>query len=327
MFYFCYLYFLKKTQKPLALNEWDDKTSKFIDTFAKFPLLYDGDHPLQNNFEEIEKTMVELSNALVIEHNIELKDGHLSDAVEQLKSWYYIAKQRHGKMYNKLNQAEEDYFKQCSFMPEKRLKLKYTCKICNKNFNMEHNFKTHMYKVHQEGDLPFQCNVCGKKFDAKTTVSMHIQRMHRIRNYSCNVCHKLFALPSELKFHYMVHTAEKNHVCELCGKAFRIKTQLRYHRTAIHTKIRAYKCTMCPKDFLKKRDLTDHVKTHLNIRDKICETCGKGFSNSHSLIRHRQIHSAVKRYECKLCDAKFHQFVGLNGHMKRTHNIVKKKDP
>ena len=46
---------------------------------------------------------------------------------------------------------------------------------------------------------------------------------------------------------------------------------------------------------LKKRDLTDHIKTHLKILDKICITCGKGFSNSDTLRRHCQIHSDIKR--------------------------------
>lgn len=313
----------KPKQKPLTLKQWDDNTLKFIDTYSKFPLLYDGEHPSYGNFEEKQKAQIDLINILLTEHNIDFKEEILSNAIEQLQSWYYDAKQRKGKQ-NKLSKDEAEYLKKCKFLPEKRVKMKYFCHICKKNFNMEHNLRGHLFRFHNIGDLPFQCEQCGKKFEIKSTLQIHIQRMHVSRKYPCGVCGKLFAIRSELKVHNMVHTAEKPHVCELCGKAFRIKTQLRYHVTAIHTKIRAYKCTMCPKDFLKKRDLTDHIKTHLNIRDKICETCGKGFSNSHSLIRHRQIHSEIKRYACKLCDAKFHQFVGLNGHMKRTHNIVKK---
>ncbi|KAI8127113.1 Zinc finger protein 208 [Lucilia cuprina] len=309
-----------KQNKPLTLKQWDDNTSKFIDAYAKFPLLYDGEHPLYGNFEEVQKANNDLTNTLLTEHNIDFKEETLSSAINQLHSWYYDAKQRKAKQ-NRLKKEEEEYFKKCNFLPARRLKTKFYCHVCKKNFKMEHNLKGHLFRYHQIGDLPFQCEQCGKKFEIKSTLQTHIQRMHVSRKFPCGFCGKLFAIKSELKVHNMVHTAEKPHVCELCGKAFRIKTQLRYHVTAIHTKIRAYKCTMCPKDFLKKRDLTDHIKTHLNIRDKICETCGKGFSNSHSLIRHRQIHSEVKRYACKLCDAKFHQFVGLNGHMKRTHNI------
>ncbi|XP_023292583.2 zinc finger protein 432-like isoform X5 [Lucilia cuprina] len=312
-----------KQNKPLTLKQWDDNTSKFIDAYAKFPLLYDGEHPLYGNFEEVQKANNDLTKTLLTEHNIDFKEETLSSAINQLHSWYYDAKQRKAKQ-NRLKKEEEEYFKKCNFLPARRLKTKFYCHVCKKNFKMEHNLKGHLFRYHQIGDLPFQCEQCGKKFEIKSTLQTHIQRMHVSRKFPCGFCGKLFAIKSELKVHNMVHTAEKPHVCELCGKAFRIKTQLRYHVTAIHTKIRAYKCTMCPKDFLKKRDLTDHIKTHLNIRDKICETCGKGFSNSHSLIRHRQIHSEVKRYACKLCDAKFHQFVGLNGHMKRTHNIVKK---
>ncbi|XP_037827407.1 oocyte zinc finger protein XlCOF15-like [Lucilia sericata] len=265
---------------------------------------------------------MEFSNTLLHEHNLKLKSECLSNAIRQLHSWYYRIKNYKEQRKTQLNADEMEYFQKCTFFPEERLKEKYLCSICNKCFNLENNLKGHLFKCHKMGNLPFECDQCGKKFGKKTILHQHIQRMHAKRKYKCEFCSKLFATKSEHNFHSMVHTAEKPHVCEFCGKSFRVKTQLGYHITAIHTKVRAFKCNMCPKDFLKKRDLTDHVKSHLNIRDKICVTCGKGFSNCDSLRRHRQIHSAVKRYACKLCDAKFHQFVGLNAHMKRTHDIV-----
>lgn len=307
-------------QKLLTLEQWDDATSKFIDIYAKFPILYDGKHPLYGKYEDKLKAIAEMHNNLLTQHNINYNEEMISSAIDQLQLWYYSTKHRK----RQIGECQEKYIKMCHFLPEKRLKVKIVCNICNKNFYTEHNFKYHLTKVHQVGDLLFQCDICGKKLISKSALQCHSQRVHSEKKYPCKFCGKLFAIPSELRIHTLVHTAEKPHVCELCGKGFRLRNNLGLHVTRMHTKIRAFKCTMCPKDFLKNCDLKDHIKSHLNIRDKICETCGKGFTNCHSLIRHRQIHSEVKKFACKLCDAKFHQFVGLNGHMKRTHNIVKK---
>ncbi|XP_023292581.2 zinc finger protein 678-like isoform X2 [Lucilia cuprina] len=315
-----------KQNKPLILDKWDDTTCKFIDIYAKFQLLYDGEHPLYGKYEDKQRAITDIRNALLTQHEIDFNEELVSNAIDQLQSWYYLTKRQKHKNKDdaKLAKSCENYLQMCKFLPEKRLKVKIVCSICNKNFYTEHNFKYHLTKVHQVGDFSFQCDLCGKKLISKSALQCHAQRVHSEKKYPCVFCGKLFAIPSELRIHTLVHTAEKPHVCELCGKGFRLRNNLGLHVTRMHTKIRAFKCTMCPKDFLKNCDLKDHIKTHLNIRDKICETCGKGFTNCHSLIRHRQIHSEVKKFACKLCDAKFHQFVGLNGHMKRTHNIVKK---
>lgn len=323
-----FLYFLKQTNKkcPLTFKQWDDNTSKFIEAYSKFSVLYDTKNPLFHTIDEKNKALAELNETLIKQHNIHFSKEDQTNAIEQFHSWYYDAKRRKGKRKIDENSCEDKYLQMCKFMPTKQLKMRQrlTCHLCGTLFYTEHNLKLHLFKAHQIGELPFQCEQCGLKFDSKLYLRVHTLRVHVGKQFACEYCGRKFAIKPELNTHIKIHTAEKPHVCELCGKSFRLKTQLGYHVTAIHTKIRAFKCTMCPKDFLKKRDLTDHIKSHLNIRDKICETCGKGFSNCHSLIRHRQIHSAVKKYECKLCDAKFHQFVGLNGHMKRTHNIVKK---
>ncbi|XP_073812848.1 uncharacterized protein [Musca autumnalis] len=311
--------------KPLQLKEWDEMTSTFIDIFSTFPILYNGDHPSYGDVDGRHRALEEFSSILKDQHNIDFNEDTITSAIEQLQSWYYKLKQRKVNQNSKLSKIDEKYYKKCrNFLPNERIRHRFVCSVCKKNFNLRHNLQTHLYKIHQIGDLPFGCDQCERRFESKFALHGHTLRIHVGKTYACKFCDKKFAVASEMRIHSTIHSTEKPHVCELCGKAFRLKVQLGYHVTAIHTKIRAFKCTMCPKDFLKKRDLTDHIKSHLNIRDKICETCGKGFSNCHSLIRHRQIHSEVKKFACKLCDAKFHQFVGLNGHMKRTHNIIKK---
>ncbi|XP_037827703.1 gastrula zinc finger protein XlCGF8.2DB-like, partial [Lucilia sericata] len=321
----CFLYFVAIKQNPLTLDKWNETTCKFIDIYSKFPLLYDPDHPLHGKSEEKLKAISEIRSTLLSQHDINFNDEIVTEAIDQLRSWYYSSKRRqHVTNYNyELQKCYAKYLKLCKFLPEKKKRVKFPCSNCDKIFYTENHYKYHLSKVHQIGEISFQCNHCGKKLVSNSALQSHTQRVHSGNKFPCEFCGKLFTIRSQLKIHTLVHTNEKPHVCELCGKGFRLRNKLGLHVTRMHTKVRAFKCTMCPKDFLKKGDLKDHVKTHLNIRDKICETCGKGFTNCHSLIRHRQIHSEIKKFACKLCDAKFHQFVGLNGHMKRTHNIVK----
>uniref|UniRef100_A0A1B0BE62 Protein krueppel n=1 Tax=Glossina palpalis gambiensis TaxID=67801 RepID=A0A1B0BE62_9MUSC len=312
-------------KKALNFQHYDLATVNFIDCYANYPIFYDGRHEYHNSLEERQRSLEELASNLSSQYDISLNDDELLKAIDQFQAWFYRMGKRFKSKKTKPSKADEIYFQKCKiFMPDEPAKKGINCGYCDKIYLCVNTLRVHHYKDHQVGELPFKCEQCGRTFDQNSSLTVHIQRAHVGKVYQCEYCERRFAVKSDLNVHKRIHTAEKPHVCEHCGKSFRLRSQLGYHVTAIHTKIRAFKCTMCPKDFLKKRDLTDHVKTHFNIRDKICETCGKGFSNCHSLIRHRQIHSEIRKFACKLCDAKFKQFVGLNGHMKRTHNIVKK---
>lgn len=252
-------------------------------------------------------------------HHADVSTDDIYLAIQCLRQWYYKSTKHAIKA---TNESEEYYLKACSFLPPKMFKQKLICEICQQETSSDHVLQAHMYKTHNIGELPFKCTMCDRSFTGRGDLGTHMQRVHIGKTHKCQYCERTFAVNSDLSLHMRTHTGN-NILCELCGKAFRLRSQLKLHVTAIHTKIRAFKCTMCPKDFIKKVDLSDHIKSHLNIRDKICATCGKGFTSCHSLIRHRQIHAEVKKFACKLCDARFSQFVGLNSHMKRTHNILR----
>jgi len=145
------------------------------------------------------------------------------------------------------------------------------------------------------------------------------------KTFVCDICSRSFAFGNQLAIHKRTHDEKhvaKPYVCEFCGKSFKQKIQMTTHVTAVHTKIRAFKCDMCPKDFLTKRDLKDHVKAHLNIRDKVCEVCQKTFTNANALVKHRHIHKE-KTLQCTLCTTRFSERVSLGVHMRRTHKIIK----
>ena len=308
----------------LVLGKPNEVNKTFIDAYKSHPLLYDPKTHNHSSYADRKEAIRAIASTIRLQYNFEFTEEDVNKSIHGMRHWYFKALERK-HAGEELSSVQKFYVDRCSFLPPRPLKRKFPCEICGKILFNEQTLQGHMYKEHQTGELPFKCPDCYRSFEKKTSLQTHQQRTHVGKVYSCQYCGRAFAVLIDMQRHESTHTGEKKYVCEICGKAFRIKTQLGYHMTAIHTKIRAFKCHLCPKDFKKRGDLKDHIKAHLNIRDKICATCGKGFTNCHSLIRHRQIHSEVKKFECKLCDSKFHQFVGLNAHMKRTHNIVKNK--
>ncbi|KAH8237358.1 hypothetical protein KR038_010570 [Drosophila bunnanda] len=310
-----------RDQEELEFSKKNKLTTELIKMYSKFPQLYDPSHKEFCSMISRKQAYESLAAKISVPNEVANSDD-IFRAIQSLRQWYYKTMKY---AINAGNGAEKFYMQMCLFLPPKMFKQRLVCEICHLVMSSDHVLQAHIFKAHNIGELPFKCTLCDRSFMARVELSNHMQRFHIGKTHKCNHCERSFAVVSDLQLHIRTHTGHKPYVCEHCGKAFRLGSQMKLHVTAIHTKIRAFKCTMCPKDFVKKVDWSDHMKGHLNIRDKICTVCGKGFTSCHSLIRHRQIHSEVKKFVCKLCDARFSQFVGLNSHMKRTHNIVRKK--
>ncbi|KAH8373020.1 hypothetical protein KR009_010521 [Drosophila setifemur] len=303
----------------LDFSKKNKLTTDLIELYANYPQLYEPTHSEFSNMNSRKQAYDSLAAEISVP-NADISSDDIYRAIQNIRQWYYKSTKH---SINAGKGAEKIYLEMCQFMPPKMFKQRLICEICQQVTSSDHVLQSHIFKAHSIGDLPFKCTLCDRSFDGRGELGNHIQRVHIGKTLKCSHCERTFAVISDLELHIRIHTGHKPYVCEHCGKSFRLRSQMKLHVTAIHTKIRAFKCDMCPKDFIKKVDLTDHIKGHLNIRDKICSECGKGFTSCHSLIRHRQIHSKVKKFVCKLCEARFSQFVGLNSHMKRTHNIVR----
>ncbi|EDX06026.1 GD10244 [Drosophila simulans] len=305
--------------KRLDFSKKNKLTTDLIEMYANFPQLYDSTHKEFSNMSSRKQAYESMAAEFSVP-NVDINSDDIFRAIQNLRQWYY--KNTKHAIYAG-SAAEKFYLEVCRFMPPKMYKQRLVCEFCHQITSSDHVLQSHIFKAHNIGELPFKCALCDRSFVGRCELANHIQRVHIGKTHKCTHCERSFAVMSDLQLHIRTHTGHKPYVCEHCGKAFRLRSQMTLHVTAIHTKIRAFKCTMCPKDFVKKVDLSDHIKGHLNIRDKICTVCGKGFTSCHALIRHRQIHSEVKKFVCKLCDSRFSQFVGLNTHMKRTHNILR----
>ena len=94
---------------------------------------------------------------------------------------------------------------------------------------------------------------------------------------------------------------------------------MKAHVVAMHdVKLQCFKCG---KVFLKKGDLTAHMKTHSTAKCHICPECGKEFNVKSYLKRHiDDMHNLKEKpFVCTQCGKTFPIQSALNKHMKRIH--------
>ncbi|XP_058821932.1 zinc finger protein 623-like [Topomyia yanbarensis] len=167
-----------------------------------------------------------------------------------------------------------------------------TCKICNKQFRLDHMLLKHLSEIHQLTLELFRCDQCGKKFSTE---------------------------PKLRKHQYNTHRENKNlYVCSHCGQKFEKKLTLKDHETK-HLNAPAYQCDICLKTFIHKHSLDRHALVHSDEKNFECEFCHKTFKRNTTLVIHRRIHTGEKPYECVPCGQRFIDSSTLIKHRQRMH--------
>ena len=115
---------------------------------------------------------------------------------------------------------------------------------------------------------------------------------------------------------------------EGCEKTFNRQARLSEHLRS-HTNTRPFKCSHCPKDFLRDSHLKHHVKSaHSDIRDYTCSHagCGKSFATGTRLRRHEATHSGENKHTCTGyddCNQTFRKKETLHRHILQAHQNIK----
>ncbi|KAJ3323342.1 hypothetical protein HDV06_001862 [Boothiomyces sp. JEL0866] len=110
-----------------------------------------------------------------------------------------------------------------------------------------------------------------------------------------------------------------------CGKHFMRKTDVTRH-LRIHLNDRPFKCVWpdCGKAFMQRSAVKIHYRTHTGEKPNLCpfEGCTKAFNDTSSLARHRRTHHFAFPFPCSFrpCQEHFATRKLLNEHERTVHN-------
>ncbi|KAL1395421.1 hypothetical protein pipiens_011278 [Culex pipiens pipiens] len=164
----------------------------------------------------------------------------------------------------------------------------WQCDVCDRRCPDEGALRVH--RVCHEEERAWECDECGKKFRRKGNLKVH-KRCHReVSIWDCPHCETSFKTKQSLTLHIRSHTGEKPFQCRFCENRYSHTTDRQRHEMATHTKERPHRCDLCPAAFVRKRQLTIHVRIHTGERPFVCQVCGRGFIQVNYLKKHLTTH-------------------------------------
>ncbi|XP_012532014.1 zinc finger protein 615 [Monomorium pharaonis] len=197
-----------------------------------------------------------------------------------------------------------------------KMKLRYVCVVCDKQFSNIDKLKSHMLLCHEaqvadnkaSQDDEKQANKMSAKVTRSGNVVDGMREEKKNFKFTCKVCSKQFIYQKSFLSHAKSH-AEYNNVDmsddvldqsvskTTSEQKDKMPTTIKENESEEEEEeeddddsdlpIESLQCTQCGKLFATKRNLKRHISTHSGLKFN-CSTCGKGFSRIDKLKDHEQ---------------------------------------
>lgn len=195
----------------------------------------------------------------------------------------------------------------------KHLNLRKTwkCSHCeNTEFSSLISLKLHMFDFHNLSHI--RCPECDQAFLSDDQLTAHKDSLkcnarvatdkdfeETSTGIKCNLCQRSYRSKKEWTTHYFNHH-KFDKVCDICNIQLSTYASLKNHKKTIHEKIKAFKCTECPKEFSAKHTL----QFHLNAHSGICFLCNLGLSiifySSFQVSNHSGVNSVRSKHQIEV---------------------------
>lgn len=148
----------------------------------------------------------------------------------------------------------------------------YKCIDCNTTFTQPNPLKIHISfdcpsKAIFATPISSNTSICGSSFIANTSLAS--VQTKEPKTHVCIYCGKLYTRKYGLKIHLRTHTGYKPLQCRVCNRPFSDPSNLNKHiRLHLHRSVSGlaspYKCRICFKVLVRRRDLERHLKSRHN---------------------------------------------------------------
>ena len=145
------------------------------------------------------------------------------------------------------------------------------------------------------------CRKCKKPSLTEAESESHV--CYKMEKPTCPKCGKVFSERSALYEHNKIHLDLRRFACKSCPKKFLRAAHLRGHVMHVHTKERAWKCTLCDLAFPLRYELTRHMRKHEKATHLACDRCDLNFTSLKLLTRHNaDVHDVRIKKEASYLD-------------------------
>ncbi|OBS26293.1 hypothetical protein FPOA_00233 [Fusarium poae] len=205
----------------------------------------------------------------------------------------------------------------------------YTCLVCNRTFNEQHELDNHIDNNHQQlqdptapedaSEPPFSCARCNRTFNSRNAIENHNRDTHEappapatvpamvqtsaVTAFTCTVCKAMFRTRIATEHHCVdLHdgltamTAVTAYCCDDCGKMFETKRAAMCHNMDAHA----------PPDPLEAAVFKAAMREALSIANLTCFPCDKVFGSPKALSNHK-----IDSHDPKTCHCN-KKFPGMN---------------